>query len=46
MVWQKSKNFFISLMTIPYLIGTHLWYGIRFIQGLIFTKELKSKLGK
>jgi len=43
---KKTKSFSISLMTIPYLVSFHFWYGIRFIQGFFFTKELKSKLGK
>lgn len=46
LIWQKTKNLLISLMTIPYLVATHVWYGIRFIQGFVFTRELKSKLGK
>lgn len=47
-VWlfNKTKSFLISVATIPYLISFHIWYGIRFIQGLIFTKNLKSKLGR
>lgn len=45
-IWQRTKNFFVSLMTIPFLIATHIWYGFRFIQGFVFTKELKSKLGR
>ena len=43
----QIKNFEtwqISLATIPYIIGTHLVYGYKFLQGLIFTKKLKSKL--
>lgn len=42
----KTKSVLISLATIPYLVLFHIWYGIRFIQGFIFTKELNSKLGK
>jgi GT2 family glycosyltransferase len=45
-VWKRIRNIPISLSTIPYLVLTHLWYGIRFIQGFLFTKKLKSKLGK
>ena len=45
-VWRKVKNFLISAATIPYLILTHIWYGIKFIQGFVFTTTLKSKLGK
>lgn len=46
LIWNKVKNFLVSLATIPYLISFHIWYGIRFIQGYFFTKDLKSKLGK
>lgn len=45
-IWNKVKDFSVSIATIPYLISFHIWYGIRFVQGFIFTKELKSKLGK
>lgn len=43
-VWVRIKNILISLASIPYLILFHLWYGIRFIQGAVFTKKLRSKL--
>jgi glycosyltransferase involved in cell wall biosynthesis len=42
----KTKSVMISIATIPYLISFHVWYGIRFVKGFVFTKELKSKLGK
>lgn len=45
-IWQRTKNFLVSLATIPYLVLFHIWYGIRFIQGFFFTKNLKSKLGR
>ncbi|MFA6537240.1 MAG: glycosyltransferase [Patescibacteria group bacterium] len=41
---KKYETWQISLATIPYIIGTHLVYGYKFLQGLFFTKELKSKL--
>ena len=43
---RKIKNLKISLTTIPYIFLTHLYYGARFIQGFVFTKDLKSKLRK
>ncbi|MFC1645078.1 glycosyltransferase [Patescibacteria group bacterium] len=46
MLVEKTKSLLVSVMTIPYMISFHIWYGIRFIQGYFFTKELKSKLGK
>lgn len=45
-IWLRVSSFLISIMTIPYIVSTHAWYGIRFIQGFIFTKNLNSKLGK
>lgn len=45
-VWNHTKNFLVSLASVPYLVLFHIWYGIRFIQGYFFTKELKSRLGR
>jgi len=39
-----EKNVLISLYALIYIFLGHLWYGFRFIQGLAFTKELRSKL--
>lgn len=41
---SRQKNFLISLTAILYIIPTHIWYGIFFIKGLFFTKNLISKL--
>lgn len=41
---RHEKSLSISLTAIFYTILTHLWYGLRFIQGFVFTRELKSKL--
>jgi len=43
-IWIRVKNILISLASVPYLISFHIWYGIRFIQGFLFTKELRSRL--
>ena len=43
-IQHKEKNLAISLMSLPYIILTHIWYGVRFLQGILFTKDLKSKL--
>jgi len=37
----RWKNMFIGILTTPMIFLTHLWYGVRFIQGLLI-KELKS----
>ncbi len=41
---DKEKSIAISLVSLFYIFLTHIWYGIRFIQGYLFTRELKSKL--
>lgn len=41
---NKEKNLAISFVSLFYIFLTHIWYGIRFLQGYLFTKELKSKL--
>jgi glycosyltransferase involved in cell wall biosynthesis len=42
--YSHEKNIFITLAASYYIFLTHIFYGIRFIQGLVFTKKLKSKL--
>jgi cellulose synthase/poly-beta-1,6-N-acetylglucosamine synthase-like glycosyltransferase len=44
-IYKKTKNFKIAITTIPYTIGTHFWYGYKFIRGY-FTKNLKESLGR
>jgi len=41
---KRHEKFFVSLVAIFYTIFTHIWYGLRFIQGFLFTRELRSKL--
>jgi cellulose synthase/poly-beta-1,6-N-acetylglucosamine synthase-like glycosyltransferase len=43
-IYKYEKNVLIILNSLYYIFLTHLVYGFRFIQGFIFTKELKSKL--
>ena len=42
----KEKKLAVSLASLFYIFLTHIWYGIRFLQGYLFTKELKSELRK
>ncbi len=42
-IYKYEKNILIIFNTFYYIFLTHIWYGIRFLQGFIFTKELKSK---
>lgn len=41
---RYEKNILIVLSSIYFIFFTHLVYGARFIQGFVFTKELRSKL--
>jgi len=43
-VLMRQKEIFVALYSLVYVFFTHLVYGARFIQGFVFTKELKSKL--
>ena len=45
-VQKREKNAAISLVSLSYIFLTHIWYGIRFLQGFILTSDLKSKLRK
>lgn len=43
-IYKHERNALISLAALYYIFLTHIFYGLRFMQGLIFTRELKSKL--
>ncbi len=43
-IYKYEKNVLIISNALYYVFFTHLVYGARFIQGFIFTKNLKSKL--
>lgn len=45
-IQSKEKKVAISLVSLLYIFLTHIWYGIRFLQGYLFTRDLKSKLRK
>lgn len=45
-IWSKEKDIAVSVAGVPYIFLTHIWYGIQFLHGVVFTKELKSKLRK
>ena len=32
-VWSKEKNAEIALLVVPGILATHLWYGLKFLQG-------------
>ena len=37
-VYSKERNLKVALLTIPGIFVTHIWYGLRFIQGLFSPK--------
>ena len=43
-IYKYEKNFLIALASLYYIFLTHIFYGLRFLQGLLFTRELKLKL--
>lgn len=42
-IYKYEKNLLVILNSFYYVFLTHLYYGLRFIQGFIFTTNLKSK---
>jgi cellulose synthase/poly-beta-1,6-N-acetylglucosamine synthase-like glycosyltransferase len=45
-ILKREGSLKISLVSLMYIYLTHIWYGIRFLQGYLFTRDLKSKLRK
>lgn len=39
-VFSKSHDYLQAIISIPAIFLTHCWYGIRFMQGYLFTKKL------
>lgn len=39
-VFPREKDIRISILLVPAIVATHLFYGIKFIQGFFFTKKL------
>jgi len=44
-VLQKSKNIIIALLFLPGVLSTHLWYGLRFIEGYL-KNEMRDTYGR
>jgi hypothetical protein len=38
-VFRQSRNFRVALLTVPGIFLTHIWYGLRFVQGF-FSRKL------
>ena len=43
-IYKKLHSIKIALATVPYIVGTHFWYGYRYLIGLLFVRDLKSRL--
>jgi glycosyltransferase involved in cell wall biosynthesis len=43
-IYRHEKNLLVSVTALYYILLTHIFYGIKFLQGLIFVKDLKSRL--
>jgi glycosyltransferase involved in cell wall biosynthesis len=43
-ITRRQKNLPVALYALVYVFLTHLTYGAKFLQGFLFTHELKSKL--
>jgi hypothetical protein len=41
-IYHYSKNLFQSVLSMPVIFITHIWYGYRFLQGLLFTDKLEQ----
>ncbi|HLM84459.1 MAG TPA: glycosyltransferase [Candidatus Bathyarchaeia archaeon] len=43
-IYLQEKNILVTLAASYYIFLTHIFYGIRFLQGFLFIRNLKSKL--
>ena len=43
-IYRHEKNILVTLAASYYIFLTHVFYGVRFLQGFLFTRNLKSKL--
>jgi len=43
-IYKHEKNILVTLAASYYIFLTHIFYGLRFLQGLLFVRELRSKL--
>lgn len=43
-IYRHEKNILVTLAASYYIFLTHIFYGLRFLQGLLFVRNLKSKL--
>lgn len=43
-IWKHERNIMVTLAASYYIFLTHIFYGLRFLQGFVFVKNLRSKL--
>lgn len=43
-IYMHEKNILVTLTASYYIFLTHIFYGLRFLQGFVFTRNLRSKL--
>ncbi|OGI34193.1 MAG: hypothetical protein A2259_02100 [Candidatus Moranbacteria bacterium RIFOXYA2_FULL_43_15] len=43
-IYRYEKSFLVTLAALYYIFLSHIFYGLRFIEGLLIIKDLKSKL--
>ncbi|MBU1256205.1 glycosyltransferase, partial [Patescibacteria group bacterium] len=41
-IYKKSQNIWQGVISVPAILITNLWYGLRFIQGFLFIGKLKK----
>ena len=41
---MRERNIGVTVISVLYIILTHIWYGVSFARGLVFTRELRSAL--
>jgi glycosyltransferase involved in cell wall biosynthesis len=42
-IYRHEKNILVTLAASYYIFLTHVFYGLRFLQGFVFTRNLRSK---
>lgn len=41
---MRERNIGVTAISVLYIVLTHIWYGVSFARGLVFTRELRSAL--
>jgi len=39
-IWRRSGSLTQALISFPAVLATHIWYGLRFLKGFLFTSKL------